>query len=67
MLFVPSENAIKLFKENLVPGSVKKVIGASRLKKKYESYEACRQFVKRFDLFLADKRMVSVITDYIGE
>ncbi|CAD7700045.1 unnamed protein product [Ostreobium quekettii] len=57
----------KAFKELLVPGSVAKVLGAKKMLKKYESYEARRQLVKRYDLFLMDKRMVTVTTDYIGK
>jgi len=46
---------------------VKKVIGISKLKSKYESYEAKRALCNEFDLFLADDRVLPSLPKLIGK
>eukprot|EP00955_Chlamydomonas_euryale_P074817 362143-Chlamydomonas_euryale.AAC.6 len=48
-------------------GGVTKVIGLSKLKTKYESYEAKRQLCKMYDLFLADDRILPSLPKLIGK
>ena len=46
---------------------IAKVIGTSKLRTKYESYEAKRNLCKQFDLFLADERIVPSLPKLIGK
>lgn len=52
-------------KQQKVAG-VAKVIGVSKLKGKYEPFEAKRQLCNSFDLFLADDRVVPSLPKLIG-
>lgn len=45
---------------------IKKVIGISKLKTKYEAPEAKRQLASSFDLFLADERIIPSLPKLIG-
>ncbi len=47
-------------------GGVAKVIGISKLKTKYESFEAKRQLCALYDLFLADDRVLPMMPKLIG-
>lgn len=53
-------------KQQKVAG-VAKVIGVSKLKGKYEPFEAKRQLCNSYDLFLADDRVVPSLPKLIGE
>ena len=46
---------------------MKKVIGISKLKAKYESHEAKRNLCSEYDLFLADNRVLPVLPKLLGE
>ena len=46
---------------------VAKVIGISKLRRKYEAYEARRQLCSSFDLFLADDRILPSLPKCLGE
>ena len=46
---------------------IKKVVGISKLKTKYEAPEAKRQLASSFDLFLADERIVPSLPKLIGK
>ena len=46
---------------------VAKVIGVSKLKGKYEPFEAKRQLCNSYDLFLADDRVVPSLPKLIGD
>ncbi|EFJ44720.1 hypothetical protein VOLCADRAFT_82719 [Volvox carteri f. nagariensis] len=48
-------------------GGVAKVIGTTKLRTKYESYEAKRKLCKSFDLFLADDRILPSLPKLIGK
>ncbi|GIL44408.1 hypothetical protein Vafri_1884 [Volvox africanus] len=48
-------------------GGVAKVIGTSKLRTKYESYEAKRKLCKSYDLFLADDRILPSLPKLIGK
>ena len=52
-------------KQQKVAG-VAKVIGVSKLKGKYEPYEAKRQLCNSYDLFIADDRVVPSLPKLIG-
>jgi ribosome biogenesis protein UTP30 len=45
---------------------VDKVIGISKLKKKYATYEARRMLSKSFDRFLADDRIIPMLPKALG-
>lgn len=47
-------------------GGVAKVIGISKLRTKYESFEAKRQLCSLYDLFLADDRVLPMLPKLIG-
>lgn len=47
--------------------SVKKVIGISKLKKKFQPYEAKRLLCNSFDLFLADARILPLLPKNLGK
>lgn len=44
-----------------------KVIGASKLRTKYESHEAKRALCNAYDLFLADERVLPSLSQLLGE
>lgn len=46
---------------------IKKVVGLSKLKTKYEAPEAKRQLASSFDIFLADERILPSLPKLIGE
>ncbi|KAJ3340123.1 UDP-glucose-4-epimerase [Gonapodya sp. JEL0774] len=46
---------------------VNKVIGVSKLKAKYKPFEAKRQLVKEYDLFLADERVLPLLPKILGK
>lgn len=46
---------------------VAKVIGISKLKGKYEPFEAKRQLCNSYDLFVADDRIIPSLPKLIGE
>jgi hypothetical protein len=48
-------------------GGVAKVIGISKLRTKYESFESKRELCKLYDLFLADDRIIPSLPKLIGE
>ncbi|GIL92896.1 hypothetical protein Vretimale_14809 [Volvox reticuliferus] len=48
-------------------GGVAKVIGTTKLRTKYESYEAKRKLCKSYDLFLADDRILPSLPKLIGK
>jgi hypothetical protein len=48
-------------------GGVAKVIGLSKLRTKYESFESKRELCKLYDLFLADDRILPSLPKLIGE
>lgn len=47
--------------------SINKVIGVTKLKKKYKPYEAKRQLCNSYDLFLADDRVIPILPKLIGK
>ncbi|KAJ3046219.1 hypothetical protein HDV00_000031 [Rhizophlyctis rosea] len=46
---------------------VSKVIGVSKLKAKYKSYEAKRQLCSSYDLFMADDRVLTLVPTLLGK
>lgn len=48
-------------------GGVAKVLGLSKLKTKYESFEAKRQLCGLYDIFLADERIIPSLPKLIGK
>ncbi|ORZ37530.1 ribosomal protein L1p/L10e family-domain-containing protein [Catenaria anguillulae PL171] len=46
---------------------VSKVLGISKLRTKYATYEAKRDLAKEFDVFLADDRIVPMLTKALGK
>ena len=46
---------------------VAKVIGLSKLKTKYESYESKRQLCNSYDLFVADERVIPSLPKLLGK
>lgn len=46
---------------------VAKVVGLSKLRRKYEAHEAKRQLCSQFDLFLADDRILPSLPKLIGK
>lgn len=48
-------------------GGVKKIIGLSKLRTKYESHEAKRELCKLYDIFLADERILPSLPKLIGK
>mmetsp|Transcript_29441 Transcript_29441/g.54032 ORF Transcript_29441/g.54032 Transcript_29441/m.54032 type:complete len:257 (-) Transcript_29441:40-810(-) len=48
-------------------GGVKKVVGVSKLRTKYESHEAKRQLCNSYDLFIADDRIIRMLPKLIGK
>ena len=48
-------------------GGVSKVIGLSKLRTKYESFESKRELCKAYDLFLADERVLPSLPKLIGK
>jgi ribosome biogenesis protein UTP30 len=46
---------------------VAKVVGISKLKTKYESYEAKRQLCASYDLFIADERVLPSLPKLLGK
>ncbi|KAJ3026945.1 UNVERIFIED_CONTAM: hypothetical protein HDU68_004792 [Siphonaria sp. JEL0065] len=46
---------------------IEKVIGVSKLKANYHSYEAKRQLCDSFDMFLTDDRIVSLLPPLLGK
>jgi ribosome biogenesis protein UTP30 len=46
---------------------ISKVIGTSKLRAKYESYESKRNLCRQFDLFLADDRVLPSLPKLIGK
>jgi ribosome biogenesis protein UTP30 len=46
---------------------ITKVIGTSKLRTKYESFEAKRNLCRQFDLFLADDRIIPSLPKLIGK
>lgn len=47
--------------------SIARVIGCSKLKEKYHSYESKRQLVSEYDIFLADDRIVTNLPVMLGK
>eukprot|EP00871_Galdieria_phlegrea_P005129 jgi/Galph1/5617/GphlegSOOS_G4274.1 len=47
--------------------AVSKVIGVTKLRKKYSSYALKRQLVQSYDLFLADDRVVPMLSKILGK
>jgi len=54
-----------LLRKHKVPG-VTKVMGYSKLKKKYSTYELRRNLADAFDFFLCDKEVVTKVVPYLG-
>lgn len=50
-----------------VAGVVKRVIGLEKLKSKYKSFEARRQLLSEFDVFLADDRIITYLPKVLGK
>lgn len=48
-------------------GCIARVIGLSKLKSKYKSYEARRQLFGEYDMFLADDRTVTYLPKLLGK
>ncbi|GJQ13816.1 hypothetical protein GpartN1_g5607.t1 [Galdieria partita] len=46
---------------------ISKVIGVSKLRKKYSTFALKRQFVQSYDLFLADDRVVPMLAKTLGK
>ncbi|EME28892.1 Putative ribosome biogenesis protein [Galdieria sulphuraria] len=46
---------------------ISKVIGVSKLRKKYSTFALKRQFVQAYDLFLADDRVVPMLAKTLGK
>jgi len=44
-----------------------KVIGVTKLKKKYKPYEAKRQLCNSYDIFLSDDRVIPILPKLIGK
>ncbi|KZF23367.1 ribosomal protein L1 [Xylona heveae TC161] len=44
-----------------------RVIGISKLKAKYKSYESRRQLLSEYDIFLADDRIVTLLPNLLGK
>ena len=44
-----------------------KIVGLSKLRRKYEAHEAKRQLCATYDLFLADDRILPSLPKLIGE
>ena len=56
------------FKDKLAAqGLTAKVIGVSKLKKKYGLYEAKRQLMAAYDTFLADERVLPILPPLLGK
>jgi ribosome biogenesis protein UTP30 len=56
------------FKDRLAAEGVRaKVIGVSKLKKKYHEYEAKRQLLNGFQVFLADARVLPMLPPLLGK
>ncbi|ORX87550.1 ribosomal protein L1 [Anaeromyces robustus] len=47
--------------------NISKVIGVTKLKKKYKPYEAKRQLCNSYDIFLADDRIIPILPKLIGK
>ncbi|KAG4103048.1 ribosomal protein L1 [Neocallimastix lanati (nom. inval.)] len=47
--------------------SINKVIGVTKLKKKYKPYEAKRQLCNSYDIFLSDDRVIPILPKLIGK
>eukprot|EP00741_Cyanophora_paradoxa_P024037 tig00021721_g23212.t1 len=62
----PQREYKNMIEEKQVPG-VKKVIGLSKLRAKYKTYEAKRQLSGSYDLFLADERIVRFLPTLLGK
>lgn len=56
----------KKVKEDGIVG-ISKVVGLSKLKTKYESFEAKRQLCNSYDLFVADERVLGSLPKLIGK
>lgn len=61
------KEAKKLVQKFEKQGGVSKVIGVSKLRTKYESFEAKRELCKLYDLFLADERILPSLPKLIGK
>ncbi|KAK9825035.1 hypothetical protein WJX74_002654 [Apatococcus lobatus] len=48
-------------------GKIAKVVGLSKLRTKYESFEAKRQLCAQYDLFLADDRILPFLPKLLGK
>ncbi|ORY15372.1 ribosomal protein L1 [Neocallimastix californiae] len=46
---------------------INKVIGVTKLKKKYKPYEAKRQLCNSYDIFLSDDRVIPILPKLIGK
>ncbi|CAG8565526.1 24263_t:CDS:2 [Dentiscutata erythropus] len=60
----------KTFKELVASKNLKrirKVIGISKLRKKYQPYEAKRQLCNSYDLFMADDRVIPLLPKLLGK
>jgi len=56
------------FKDKLADLGVRaKVIGVSKLKKKYHPFEAKRQLMKAYEIFLADARVLPMLPSLLGK
>ena len=47
--------------------SVKRVVGITKLKAKYKSYESRRQLLSEYDVFLADDRVITYLPGVLGK
>lgn len=48
-------------------GSIKKIIGISKLKLKYKPFEAKRQLCNLYDVFIADDRILPLLPKALGK
>jgi ribosome biogenesis protein UTP30 len=46
---------------------VGRVLGLDKLKKKYKSYEAKRQLLAEYDIFMVDDRIIKIVADFLGK
>ncbi|EPY53260.1 U3 snoRNP-associated protein Cic1/Utp30 family protein [Schizosaccharomyces cryophilus OY26] len=63
----PQRTYKDLVSEAGMSGVVTRVIGLSKLKAKWKSFEQKRQLRDQFDLFLADDRIISMLPNVLGK
>lgn len=67
-LCVITKDPQREFKDKLAAESVRaKVIGISKLKKKYVPFEAKRQLRAQYDIFVADQRVLPMLPPLLGK